>query len=90
MQKLKTCLAALLFAFFSTVVVAEPVNINNADAGEIAAALQGIGVEKAKAIVAYREKNGPYKSVDELEQVKGIGPVTISKNRDDILLEDPS
>jgi competence protein ComEA len=90
MQKLKPCVAALLFAFFSTVVVAEPVNINNADADEIAAALQGIGVEKAKAIVAYREKNGPYKSVDELEQVKGIGPVTISKNRDDILLEDPS
>lgn len=90
MQKLKTRLTALLFAFFSSVVVAGPVNINSADAGEIAAALQGIGAEKAKAIVAYREKNGPYKSVDELEQVKGIGPATISKNRDDILLKDPS
>lgn len=90
MQKLKTCLAALLFVFFSAVVVAEPVNINNADASEIAAALQGIGAQKAEAIVAYREKNGPYKSVDELEQVKGIGPATISKNRDDILLKDPS
>ena len=89
MRKLKILLAALLFAF-SAVAAAGSVNINKANAAEIAAAIQGVGAEKAKAIVAYREKNGPYKSVDDLKQVKGIGPAIISKNRDNIRLKDPS
>jgi transcriptional accessory protein Tex/SPT6 len=44
------------------VVFAEPVNINTADATALAKALDGIGPAKAKAIVSYREKNGPFKS----------------------------
>ncbi len=48
------------------------VNINSATATELAS-LKGLGDAKAKAIVAYREKNGPFKSVDDLDQVSGIG-----------------
>jgi competence protein ComEA len=48
------------------------VNINTASAVELAT-LKGIGEAKAKAILEYREKNGPFKSVDDLHQVHGIG-----------------
>jgi len=76
---------ALLFSPLS--IAAEPVNINTATAEEIAAALTGIGPAKAEAIVAYREKNGPFVSVDQLTEVKGIGEATLRKNRDQILIE---
>ena len=68
--------------------VAGPVNVNKADAETIARELKGVGPVKAKAIVEYRELNGPFESVDDLQKVKGIGPKTIENNRKDILLED--
>jgi competence protein ComEA len=65
---------------------AEPVNINTADAAALAKALNGIGPAKAKAIVVYREKNGPFKTVDSLGMVEGITQKVIDKNRADIKL----
>lgn len=56
------------------------VNINSASASEIAAALNGVGEKRAEAIVAYREANGPFKSLDDLQQVKGIGEKVLEKN----------
>jgi competence protein ComEA len=44
--------------------------------------LSGVGEAKAKAIVAYRESNGPFASVDELLEVKGIGKAILDKNRE--------
>lgn len=67
---------------------ATPVNINKADAATIATSLDGIGQAKAEAIVAWREQHGPFKKVEELEQVKGIGPATLERNRDAILFQD--
>lgn len=59
----------------------KPVNINTADAKTLDDALLGIGLQKAEAIVAYRKQHGPFKSVDGLDQVKGIGSKTIDNNR---------
>jgi competence protein ComEA len=70
-------LALALPAFAAT-----PVNINTADAETIAKSLDG----KAKAIVAYREEHGPFKNADDLAQVKGVGPATLQRNHDAILL----
>ena len=70
----------------SQLVYAEPVNINTADATALAKALNGIGPAKAKAIVSYRDKNGPFKSVDQLAMVEGITQKLIDKNRADIKL----
>ena len=67
-------------------VYAEPVNINTADARALAKALTGVGPAKAKAIVAYRDKNGPFKSADQLAMVEGISQKLIDKNRADIKL----
>ncbi|WP_248799635.1 ComEA family DNA-binding protein [Pseudomonas sp. MWU13-2105] len=57
-------------------------NLNTADAQAIQHQLSGIGEAKAQAIVAYREANGPFSSVDELLEVKGIGKSLLDKNRD--------
>jgi competence protein ComEA len=65
---------------------AEPVNINTADAAALAKALTGVGPAKARAIVSYRDKNGPFKSVDQLAMVEGISQKLIEKNRADIKL----
>src|SRR6185503_13972551 len=79
-----TLAAMLLLSPF--VVNAEPVNVNTADAGALAKALNGIGPAKAKAIVAYRDKNGPFKTVDQLAMVEGITQKLIERNRADIKL----
>src|SRR5690349_25163382 len=51
---------------------AGPVDINRADAATIAKELEGIGPSRAQAIVQYCEKNGAFKSADELLKIKGI------------------
>jgi competence protein ComEA len=60
------------------------VNINTADAVSLAAALNGIGIKKAEAIVAYREQKGKFTSAEQLLEVKGIGKATLEKNKDKI------
>lgn len=43
--------------------------------------LSGIGLKKAEEIVAHRAKNGKFKSIEEIQQVKGIGPAIFAKNK---------
>ncbi|GMG88454.1 ComEA family DNA-binding protein [Biformimicrobium ophioploci] len=62
------------------------VNINTASAEELAEKLKGVGESKARLIVAYREANGSFGSVEQLTEVKGIGKSTIEKNKGRILL----
>ena len=57
------------------------VDINSADAEAIAAAMDGVGIVKAEAIVAYRELVGKFQSLDQLLEVTGIGLATLEKNR---------
>ena len=56
------------------------ININTASQEELDG-LKGIGPITAKAIVDYRKKNGPFKSVDDLDKVPNIGPVTLNNLR---------
>lgn len=71
-------LAAMLLA---PNAIAGPVNVNTADAKTLARELQGIGMAKAEAIIAHREKNGPFKSADDLVKVKGVGKKLVDQNR---------
>lgn len=57
------------------------VDLNSADALTLQRELAGVGEAKAKAIVSYRESNGPFASLDELLEVKGIGKAILDKNR---------
>ena len=65
------------------------VNINTADVKTLAKELDGVGVERAKAIIAFREKNGPFKAAEDLKKVDGVGPSIIERNRAKIVVEDP-
>ncbi|MFP5429388.1 MAG: ComEA family DNA-binding protein [Gammaproteobacteria bacterium] len=57
------------------------IDINAADAAALSRHLKGVGDKKAAAIVAYRDEHGPFRSLRDLEQVKGVGPVLLRKNR---------
>jgi competence protein ComEA len=76
----------LLLTLFLTLPVlgfsAESININTANKETLMSAIKGVGEKKAEAIIAYRETNGPFKSIDELTNVKGIGPEMIDKHRE--------
>ena len=65
------------------------VNINTADAATLAKHLHGIGPKKAAAIVDFRDKNGPFKSIIDLARVTGIGRTIVKRNRHKIVLSDP-
>ncbi|MDG2365402.1 MAG: ComEA family DNA-binding protein [Methylococcaceae bacterium] len=75
--------------FVSLTVTAAPININTANSTEIANALNGIGLKKAEAIINYREKNGSFSSLDQLNRVKGIGKKTLKNNQQDIQFAAP-
>jgi len=79
--------ASILMLAGAVLAIAGPVNVNTADAETISAELQGVGISKAIAIVEYRQANGPFKSVDDLAMVKGIGERTVEINRKNILLD---
>ena len=77
----------LLASVFSW--AAEPIDINSADAKTLSAQVTGIGPAKAAAIVAFREKHSPFKSVDDLLLIQGIGESTLKKNRDRLTAASP-
>ena len=62
------------------------VDVNTATAEQLAETLVGVGASKAEAIVAYREQNGPFRHIDELVNVRGIGMATVDNNRERIQL----
>ncbi len=88
-MRLSTIAAAFALLAAPTLVFADPVNINTADAETISAELKGVGLAKARAIVEYRKKHGPFRSADDLSLVKGIGERTVELNRSDIVVSKP-
>jgi competence protein ComEA len=88
MKKTLTAAALMLSATFAFNAFGTPVNINKANAKTIAAALKDVGPTKARAIVKYRKAHGPFKSMEDLDKVTGIGAKTIKENKNDIRLGD--
>jgi competence protein ComEA len=80
----RTFVQALVASLVPAITWAGPVNVNTADASTLAKELDGIGPAKAQAIVDYRQKNGPFKSPDDLLKVDGIGERVLDQNRANI------
>lgn len=55
-------------------------SINAASAEELARVMNGVGLKKAQAIVSYREEYGPFKTLDDLKQVPGMGASLVERN----------
>ena len=62
------------------------VSINSASAEDLARAMNGVGLKKAQAIVGYRDEYGPFKTVDDLKQVPGIGSALVERNLAHLML----
>jgi competence ComEA-like helix-hairpin-helix protein len=75
----------LLIALPAVATAPKPLDLNRASAAELEA-LPGIGAAKAAAIVAHRDASGAFRSVDELEAVRGIGPALVEKLRPHVTL----
>ena len=80
MKKLLWVLIAL-FTFSGMAMAA--VNLNTASKAELEA-VKGVGPKKAEAIITYREKNGPFKTVDGLKNVNGFGEKSVAKMRSEL------
>jgi competence protein ComEA len=78
-------LAALLGALLLAPLVGATVNVNTATKDELVG-LPGIGPAKAQAIVDYRNQHGPFRSVDDLRKVKGIGEKLFLQIRNDVVV----
>ena len=89
---MKVLVQWILFAAF---IVAAPafaatqVDVNSADARSLAEALDGVGLAKAEAIVAWRQQHGPFETLEDLSKVDGIGPHILEKNREAIVFGKP-
>ena len=87
MKLLNTLILALALLLPLTAPAASPVNINTADKETLITAISGVGEKKAEAIIEYREQHGPFKSVDEITKIKGIGQGILDKNRENLSVE---
>ena len=73
-------LSFLFVLLFAPMAWADPVDINTADAVALDS-LPGLGPAKAAAILAHRDANGPFQSVEDLLDVRGIGDAKLEQIR---------
>lgn len=85
---MKRLFMALALTLLAQLVLSVPalaaVNINTASQDEFVALKKGLGPTKAQAIIDYRKAHGPFKSVDDLKYVKGIGAKRLEKLRPEL------
>lgn len=87
MKLLNTLILTLVLLLPLAAPAASLVNINTADKETLITAISGVGEKKAEAIIEYREQHGPFKSVDEITKIKGIGQGILDKNRENLSVE---
>lgn len=86
---LRALILSMVFLATWGVSAAPLVDINTADSEALVDQLVGIGPHKAMAIIQYRNEHGPFRSVDDLAQVTGIGERTVEQNRERLTVTAP-
>jgi competence protein ComEA len=84
--KMKFAMKLFAMLFFLVGTSWAAVNVNTATQSELEG-VKGLGPSKAKAIIEYREKNGPFKSVDDLDKVKGFGKSSVEKLKGELSVD---
>ena len=84
MTLIKKLFLILLLALPCYLSAADKININTASKEVLMSEIKGVGEKRAEAIIAYREQNGPFKSVDELAKVTGVGQSILDANKDSL------
>jgi competence protein ComEA len=79
---------ALLLSAAASTAEQTTIDLNTASIAQLNE-LSGIGDAKAQAIVEYRDKNGPFESVDDLRNVKGIGDKLLARLRPQLTVSNP-
>lgn len=80
------CFCLMLAASLAAADESGPININTASAEELTR-LNGIGEARAEAIIDWREENGSFVSIEQLQEVQGVGAATVDSNRELVTLE---
>ncbi len=83
----KILCAGMLTLVTATAGAGSAVDLNEASADKLANTLDGVGTVRAESIVAYREDNGAFPSVNAIVEVDGIGEATLRKNRDRLTID---
>ncbi|OPL15868.1 MAG: hypothetical protein AVO38_09255 [delta proteobacterium ML8_D] len=76
----KKFIGSIILVLFLFVSAFAAINLNTADQATLES-ISGIGPAKASAIIKYRNEHGSFKSVDELLNIKGIGPKVLENLR---------
>lgn len=82
MEFIKKIVLICMIALPCYLLAADIVNINTADKQTLMTEIKGVGEKRAEAIISWREQHGPFKSVDDLANVSGVGQSIVDKNRD--------
>lgn len=82
MEFIKKVVLICMIALPCYLLAADMVNINTADKQTLMTEIKGVGEKRAEAIISWREQHGPFKSVDDLANVSGVGQSIVDKNRD--------
>ena len=80
MNTFKTLIFVVLFSISTLLFAGEAIDINSADK-QVLMTAKGIGEKRATAIIAFRDENGPFNSIDQLADIKGISQNIVDDNR---------
>ena len=86
---MRKLLLTLILCLALTGATLAAVNINTASKEELVT-LNGVGEKRAQSIIDYRTKNGPFKTVDDLGKVPGIGPGIMKQIKPQISVSGPT
>ena len=76
----------VIYALSEPLTSSGPINLNTATSAELEQ-LPGIGPSIAQKVIDYRQTNGPFTAIEEIQNVSGIGPAKFEQIKDQVVVE---